>query len=200
MVTVTAPGRLAAHIVSIVLNPFTNALPVFAILLAGASNAREVSFMPTFGVALVFGSLLPVAYVAYIKRQGQINEWDVADRTARLKPLAFGVASYLMGFLLLAWLGVRGYPLALMFCHITNTLAVLVITTRWKISIHAIGISAPLMILHMAYGNIVWVWWGLVPLVAGSRVVLQKHTLAQVTTGAALGIIMTFVQVNLFFK
>ena len=78
-------------------------------------------------------------------------------------------------------------------------LAVLVITTRWKISIHAIGISAPLMILHMAYGNIVWVWWSLVPLVAGSRVVLQKHTLAQVTTGAALGIIMTFVQVNLFF-
>ncbi len=195
----TAPGRLAAHIVSLVLNPFTNALPVFALLLADASAAREVSFMPSLSVALLFGSLVPVAYVVVIKRQGQINEWDVADRKARLKPLAVGVASYLVGFLLLAWLGVRGYPLGFMFCHITNTLIVLVITTRWKISIHAIGISGPLMILQMAYGNAVGVWWGLVPLVAGSRVVLQKHTLAQVTAGVALGIIMTFLQVHLFF-
>ena len=181
-------------------NPFTNFAPALAILLlTGKGGVSGGSLGIALVAGILFGSVLPAIYVMRLRQRGEINEWDVQQMDLRLKPLAWGVASYLAGFIALALLGVRGIPLGLMFCYATNTAAVLLITRRWKISIHAIGISGPLVALQMALGPAVYPWWGLAPLVAASRVYLGRHTPAQVVAGVLLGIVMTVVQINLLF-
>ena len=190
----------AAHVVSLLVNPFTNLAPALAALFLGGAGGVTGSLigMPLF-TGILFGSLLPALYVVRLKRRGDIGEWDVRDKSQRLKPLIFGIGSYLAGFGLMALAGGSGIPLGLMFCYATNTLVVLVITRWWKISIHAVGISGPLAACQMAFGAAVYPWWGLVPLVAVARVYLGRHTILQVAAGTALGIILTVVQIHFLF-
>ena len=190
----------AAHAISLVVNPFTNLTPALVVLLIGNMGGVTGSQMGlTLAVGILFGTVFPALYVLRLKRRGEIGEWDVQDRNLRLKPLAWGVASYLLGFTLMALAGARGIPLGLMFCYATNTLVVLVVTRWWKISVHALGISGPLAACHMAFGAAVYPWWGLLPLVAASRVYLGRHTVMQVTAGALLGLMLTVAQIQWLF-
>ncbi len=168
----------AAHAVSLLVNPFTNITPALAVLFLGGAGGVAGALMGiSLLIGILFGSLVPALYVLRLKRRGEIGEWDVRDKDLRFKPLVWGIGSYMAGFMLMALAGARGIPLGLMFCYATNTLAVLAITRRWKISIHAVGISGPLAACQMAFGAAVYPWWGLLPLVAVSRVYLGRHTM-----------------------
>lgn len=189
-----------AKAVSLLVNPFTNLTPALAVLLLGGMGGVSGNQMGlALGIGILFGTVLPALYVLRLRRMGEIGEWDVQDRNLRLKPLAWGVASYLIGFTLMDFAGAGGIPLGLMFCYGTNTLVVLVITRRWKISVHAVGISGPLAACHMAFGAIVYPWWGLLALVAVSRVYLGRHTIMQVVAGALLGLTLTVLQIKWLF-
>ena len=190
----------AAHAVSLLVNPFTNLTPALAVLFLGGAGSvtGAILGMPLL-IGILFGSLFPALYVMRLKRRGEIAEWDVPQKDLRFKPLVWGIGCYLAGFGLMALAGARGIPLGLMFCYATNTMAVLVITRWWKISIHAVGISGPLAACQMAFGAAVYPWWGLVPLVAVSRVYLGRHTISQVTAGAVLGAVLTVTQIHFLF-
>jgi len=66
-------------------------------------------------------------------------------------------------------------------------LIVQAITRFWKISTHAIGITAPLVALVVLYGWQPLPFTVLIPIVCWSRVYLKAHTIAQVVAGALLG-------------
>jgi membrane-associated phospholipid phosphatase len=61
------------------------------------------------------------------------------------------------------------------------------ITRYWKISTHALGITAPLVALTYLYGDEPLPFLILIPLVAWSRIYLRAHTLSQVLAGIVLG-------------
>ena len=67
----------------------------------------------------------------------------------------------------------------------------LLITFWWKISLHASTISGTVTLLTILYGLIVVPAYAIVILVCWSRIVLKRHTLAQVTTGALLSMGLT---------
>ena len=190
----------SAKAVSLLVNPFTNLTPALAVLfIGGVGGVSGKQMNLALGVGILFGTVLPALYVLRLKNNGEIGELDVQDTNLRLKPLAFGVASYFIGFALMAVAGAGGIPLGLMFCYATNTLVVLVISRWWKISIHAMGISGPLVACQLAFGAVVYPWWGLLPLVAASRVYLGRHTGMQVTAGALLGVVLTVIQLQWLF-
>jgi membrane-associated phospholipid phosphatase len=72
------------------------------------------------------------------------------------------------------------------------------ITRFWKISTHALGITAPLVALVVLYGQQPLPFAVLIPLVGWSRVYLKAHTTLQVIAGTLLGFISVYVFFRLF--
>ena len=68
--------------------------------------------------------------------------------------------------------------IAAMAAYTLSTLVVQYITRYWKISTHAIGITAPLVALTLLYGNQTLPFLILIPMVCWARVYLKAHTLA----------------------
>ena len=70
--------------------------------------------------------------------------------------------------------------IAAMLGYLVSTLIVQYITRYWKISTHAIGITAPLAALTLIYGRQPLPFMVLIPMVCWARVYLKAHTFAQV--------------------
>jgi membrane-associated phospholipid phosphatase len=77
-------------------------------------------------------------------------------------------------------------------------LVVQYITRYWKISTHALGITAPLVVLIYLYGEQPLPFLVLIPIVAWSRVWLRAHTTLQVLAGIALGATSVLVFFRIF--
>lgn len=145
--------------------------------------------------SILFSSILPVAFI-YTQRQ-----WINTDEgSERFLPLVVGIVSYGTGFLALRLMDAPVIVLALMFCYATNTLLVLGITQLWKVSVHSTAITGPLVALSYKFGIVVVPFYLLILLVGISRLVLQKHTVAQVIVGVLIGMIGTGAQMYYIFK
>ena len=85
-----------------------------------------------------------------------------------------------------------------MWAYTVSTLVIQFITRYWKISTHALGITAPLAVLTLLYGNETLPFWVLVPMVGWARVYVKAHTVMQVIAGSALALVSTLVFFHLF--
>jgi membrane-associated phospholipid phosphatase len=188
-----------AKIVSIIFHPLILPAIAFTFLIV-ADRSNDVSQkLINEGVAVVFSVLLLPAYIFFLKRKGMVDSADITIREQRINPLLVGTAFYFTGFLLLKAVGASSLIQGLMFCYWTNTLLIVLITNWWKISIHTTATSGPLVVLAYQFGSIVLPFFGLIPLVGASRLILKRHTFAQVLAGAAIGVLMTALQIRLFF-
>jgi membrane-associated phospholipid phosphatase len=70
------------------------------------------------------------------------------------------------------------------------------ITRYWKISTHALGITAPLVAFSVLFGERPDPFYVLIPLLWWSRVYLRAHTVLQVVAGTVLALTNTL----LFFR
>lgn len=205
-------GYHAANAVSYFLNPLVFPPVAFTLidLHFGAGWAQAAW---TFGVSLAFFCLLPLFYVVGMIRSGKAESLEVRDRAARLGPLLVGMASYAVGGLLL-WQTVEGpaLPLIVAFAALfpVNTAVILLINTRWKISLHMTSLAGFVGVLLF---TALTVWRDLpagveaaltvatvgplvllVPLLMWARVRVGAHTVGQVVAGAAFGLVVPQVQ------
>jgi membrane-associated phospholipid phosphatase len=191
--TTATPLRNAATVISVVFNPLLLPAATFPSLLAFADRPVGVR-LASIAVAVAFSTVIPAAFVLFLMKRGRVESADIEIKEQRMTPFAVGVASYALGAAALFALQSSPIAEALMVCYATNTVATLVITRWWKISAHAIGISGPLVALHYQFGSPLIPFYALIPLVAGSRVILRKHTTGQVVAGAVLGLGLTAAQ------
>ena len=97
------------------------------------------------------------------------------------------MASALVGWVVLSQMQAPALLLALAATNLAQSVTYFLITLRWKVSIHS-AVAAGLAVLGGAVaGGPVWALILTVPLIAWSRVVLRRHTLAQTIVGAAIG-------------
>ncbi len=201
-------GYRLANAVSYFLNPLVFPPVAFA-LIEWHFGGGWASVAWTFGVSLAFFCLLPLVYVAGMVRSGRAESLEVRDRSRRLGPLVVSIASYAVGALLL-WRTVQGpaLPLIVAFAALypLNTAVLLLITLRWKISIHMTSLAGFVGVLLFVA---VTVWRDLpagpeaaltaatvaplvllVPLLMWARVRVGAHTLGQVVAGAAFGLVV----------
>ena len=86
-----------------------------------------------------------------------------------------------------------------MFCYAFNTAIVWIITRRWKISIHAIGLAGPIMALWLNgfYFPLTMIF--ALVLISVSRVIIKAHSPIEVISGTILGTGLTFLELQFLF-
>ena len=190
-----------AKTISTFTNPPIICIPLFFIICLvlsfenGTFNFNE--FIVLEIISLVFASILPMAIIVYWAKKLNTDS-DISNRQDRFTPLIVGIVSYFIGFLVLLFLNIDNFLTALLLCYSINTGVVLLITFKWKISVHTTGLSGPVGALILLLGPIGALFGILYPLLIWSRVTLEKHTLAQAIAGGVQGFFLTVLEMYLF--
>jgi len=155
-------------------------------------------------VVYLFTIVLPSAGV-YIYRR--IHGWDAYElrkRHKRLVPYAIHLTCYFMLMELMIQMMMPRFITAIIAISLLIQCICILISLRWKISMHAAGSGGVIGAL-VTYSGIFGynpVWWLcgailLSGLVMTSRMILRQHTLPQVLTGTMVGVICGFI--GIFF-
>ena len=166
---------------------------VILILVHGVSNAPLL-----IAITSVFGCLLPLTMVYGLLKLDFIKDFYAHDRDTRFIPFLWTTLFYLLGVLCLISVDAPPAITALMACYFVNGLVLMVITLKWKISIHASGITGPFTALLYLLGIVVAPLILIIIPVAWARVELKAHTIMQVAAGAILSGVLTWVQMGFY--
>jgi len=184
-----------ARILSTVLNPFLTSLALFVILAGARSNGTTDFWILLFNSAF-FTSIAPMVFIFYLYATDRISDLDMSIRTERERVFIAFVVLYALGGLDLWLIHAPAIMTASMVGYAASLLIVQWITRYWKISTHALGITAPLVALTVLFGERPVPFYVLIPLVGWSRVYLRAHTPLQVVAGTLLALVSTL----LFFR
>ena len=184
-----------ARIFSTVCNPFLTSLALFVILAGARSNGTTDFWILLFNSAF-FTSIAPMLFIFYLYATDKISDLDMSIRTERERVFIAFVVFYALGAVDLWLIHAPVIMTASMAAYAVSSLVVQWITRYWKISTHALGITAPLVALTVLFGQRPAPFYVLIPLVGWSRVYLRAHTLLQVVAGTLLALGTTL----LFFR
>lgn len=192
----SAGTERASRAVSVVTHaPFLSAL-MFVLL--GITADDPTTVVATIAVSILTATLIPVLVVHHYSVRYGNTDGDVVRREDRARPLIGGVLSYLLGVVLLYVIGAPRICTVMMLSYALSTAVVMLISTRWKISIHVTGVMGPAMALSMVY----WPWglvmFALLPPVMWSRYVRGKHTPLQLVGGVVYGFVATGLVLSVF--
>ena len=156
------------------------------------------------GVGLVFLSIVPLAYVGWIRLQGRIESLEIRDRSKRAEPFLVVLGAGVAAFGTVLGMDITGRQLlaALVGCHVLNTSLLFLVTTRWKISVHCASVAGAVATLAFVRGHVpgtVLDAAGLGPALLGggallvglvlwARIRSRVHTPGQAVAGTALGL------------
>ncbi|MCX7681389.1 MAG: phosphoesterase PA-phosphatase [Anaerolineae bacterium] len=174
------PGGRIAYLISQAGSPPVLSL-VALIVVAATTHAWALA-----GVYALLAIVIPLAYLVWLVRRGQVTDLDVQLREQRKKPMLF---TLLCGALAWAALTVSGAPTqmrALAGALWVQMGLVFIITLWWKISVHCSSAATVTTLTGCLAGTLLPLVIAL-PLIAWSRVRLRRHTPAQTIAGTLLG-------------
>jgi membrane-associated phospholipid phosphatase len=186
-----------AELVSFVFNPPIVAAPAFLSLILLQRPANSLTLVL---ITVLFGALVPLGIVYGLSRRGIIPDLWASKRETRAIPFTGAICSYLIGTAGLVAARSPAIITSLMLCYVGNTVIMMLISLRWKISVHASGITGPATALIYSLGmTAVPLLLVAVP-VCWARVKLGAHTLAQVAVGVLLTIPVTWIQLGVYLS
>ena len=186
-----------ARIISTVFNPFLTSLALFVIL-AGTRSHSTADFWLLLANSVLFTSIVPMLFVFWLYATDRISDLDMSIREERERVFVAFVVCFALGTVDLWLIGAPRIMTAAMAGYGLSALVVQWITRYWKISTHALGITASLVALWAIFGSRPLPFFILIPLVCWARVYLRAHTPAQVIAGAGLAAVSTYVMLRLF--
>ncbi|MFQ6677686.1 MAG: hypothetical protein ACE5D0_05130 [Fidelibacterota bacterium] len=191
--------RPFASIISIIFHPLIISFAAFYILLFESGMSKTENAVNVLIVCFIFSNLIPILTVLTLKKFGKISDLDASKRDQRILPLTLGIIYSGTAFLILTYMKADPLVRGLMFCYMANTIVTIIITKYWKISIHAMGVAAPLAALWIAGIQFPLSVIAILASVSYSRVVLKAHTSLQVIVGSIIGFYLTYSQLYFFF-
>lgn len=186
-----------ARIFSTVCNPFLTSFAFF-VMLAGARSHGTADFFLLLFNSIAYTSLGPMLFVFWLYATDRISDLDMSIREERERVFAAFVIFYALGTIDLWLIGAPAVMTAAMAGYAVSALVVQWITRYWKISTHALGITAPLVASSIIFGPRSLPFLILIPIVCWARVYLRAHTVSQVIAGVGLATLSTFVVFRLF--
>jgi membrane-associated phospholipid phosphatase len=186
-----------ASVVSAALNAPLITMITFILLILWQGTPKTPLLI---GITSVFGCILPLIMVGVLLKLDLIEDFYAHDKEQRFIPFLWTSLFYLMGAISLVWVDAPITVTALMTCYFVNSLVLTAITFKWKISIHASGITGPVTALVYLLGSTMLPLFLIVIPVAWARVELKAHTKMQVTAGAIISTLLTWFQMSLYMK
>ena len=173
-----------AEVVSRVLDPVWE-IPL-SLLIAIGFAVQEGLRWRFLGLLLFIDVVVPMIFFFTMLYHRQIKDWDIQSRVQRIPLYLFTMVCHLGGLWLAHEVGKSELAVILAIFYVIGIIYVL-ITLRWKISIHA-GTNAVLITsINMFYDWKYWYLYSLLGLVMWARVYQRHHSWAQVVAGGALG-------------
>ena len=177
----------------------TFALAAALIVILAHIGAKDTfDFWRLLFISTFFTSLGPMLYVFWLYATDRISDLDMSKRDEREQVFVVFVIFFTLGTIDLWLIGAPAIVTASMAGYAVSSLVVQWITRYWKISTHALGITAPLIALCVIYGTRPLPFLVLIPIVCWARVYLRAHTLLQVVAGVGLAAVSTLVVFRLF--
>jgi membrane-associated phospholipid phosphatase len=201
-ITVSRRQR-AAKVISDFTSPPILALPTFVILAQYDQSHQNLSLFQALAelvISITCGVTLPIVFVLLLMSRNLVSSVHIPVRQQRTAPYLITIALYLAGVGLDYWIAGGTSLAALMFCYWFNGVVTLFINFFWKISAHALGVSAPLAILTFLFGWWMLPFYVLIPVVGWARVYIKAHTLGQVIAGFGFGLSSTALWLILVFR
>jgi membrane-associated phospholipid phosphatase len=183
--------------ISEVTNPLFVACPTFFVV-AFASAPDMLHALLWWLIAVAGISIAPFLFVLRGVREGRYSDHHVSIREQRLIPLAFGLGSIGIAFLLLFLLHASPVLMATMTGVIVVLLIATIITRFWKISLHVVGIAGAVTVCVLLFGPRLLLLAPLVAIVAWARWQVGAHTPLQAVAGTVLAVSVTVILFRVF--
>ncbi|MBI2034851.1 MAG: phosphatase PAP2 family protein [Candidatus Levybacteria bacterium] len=173
-----------AGIISLIANPFLLIVPVPYLLVYRVTYDNIYALYWT-AVSIIFLIIVGL-FIIYAVKKGVFSDFDVSHREQRsLLFITIGIASILYLVVLVIGHGPQVLYLAILG-FLLSIIAIAVINTRIKASIHTATITALIVLFWFLYDmNLVLILF--VPLVAWSRITVNRHTISEVVAGSIIG-------------
>jgi membrane-associated phospholipid phosphatase len=186
-----------ARIFSTIFNPFLTSFALFVVIAHDRARDTNTFWLLLF-TSTLFTSIAPMLYILWLYATDRIADLDMSVRSERERVFGIFVLFFALGTGSLYLLHAPPLMTASMAGLTSASLVVQYITRYWKISTHALGITAPLVVLVYLYGAQPLPFFALIPIVGWSRVWLRAHTVLQVVAGTALGAASVLIFFRLF--
>ncbi len=193
--------RTFARALSLLLHPLLVPTEITLLLLYGptfyALWPPSIKIYLLWVIAL-FTAIVPALFVLFLRTSGRLPDLWLSERRERLLPLAIGMISALLCLVV-----VRKLPDAVLLRRLLLATAVceafcLVVTLRWKISLHLTtmgGVTALLTVMAIAeLGQLTVPLYAVIALsglLASARLYLGSHHGMQVFAGYVAGFVIT---------
>lgn len=193
--------RLFANIISIVFHPVL--MVTYGVILALGHTYLAIYPMPMklylAGGAFLCTAVIPGLLVALMLKSDGDDDYELTDRRRRVIPYLIFITSNMICLFYLFKTQMPFWMLSMFIGVCLGLFIALCINFSWKISTHAMGIGgllgAVMGVARMQMINPFWLFaigFVAVGLTCTSRLILERHTPAQVYAGASLGFICTF--------
>ncbi len=156
----------------------------------------------TLLIVVIATLLFPLINLFFLKKAGFISNYHLHIRRERIAPTITTIIYYCLGYYLIKQARLPISVYSLYVGVIVAALLALLISLRWKISMHAIGIAGVtggvyglFKIHHFVNFPLLITLIFITGWVMSSRLVLKAHTPAQVYAGAVLGFLTTYFSV-----
>ena len=191
-----------ANIVSIVLHPLFMAL--YGICLLFVYTDFQFIFAGqylTFIIPVFFmGCFIPASSIYFLKRGGFIRDYDLKEKSDRFLPYLITFISYAMLGFFFYKAGMYMWFLSLLAAPLLLLIIGGIINIWWKMSAHMMGIGSLiggiLTVCYNVKGINPFVLFIILFILAGclgvARLMLKRHTPAQVYAGFLLGLVVTY--------
>ena len=173
----------AAEVISLALNPVN----MIILMVIGVSIRFDIPLFDFVAILSPF-FILTLVYIVYKLLIKKDSDLDMTKLRMRRHIGYFSTAGFIISFILshLYFPFMDG-----MFLRASIVIIVAgLVTLKWKISFHAIGYTSFCFTFVELFGPIWGITLILLPLVFWSRLILKRHTMAQLVAGSVLSLVI----------
>lgn len=191
-----------SHVISTVFQPLL--MPTYGVMLLFVYTYFGVIYRHQFWhivtPVVLFSFVIPASLIFMLFRLGIISDLSLKVRRERFYPYLITLLSYSAMIIFYYRIHMPRWFMMIMAASVAIMVIAILITFMWKISAHMFGIGgliggAMAVSFFVERSNPYYMFMGLfiiAGLVGTSRLILRRHTLAQVVAGFLLGYMVSF--------
>lgn len=194
--------KSVAHLISTLFQPLL--MPTYGVMLLFVYTCFGVIYPHRFwGIitpVIFYSFAIPVILILILHRMKIISDLSLKVRRERIYPYMVTLLSYTAMIWRCTRMHIPAWFLMIMLSSVVIMAVAILITLKWKISAHMFGIGgliggAMSVSYFVERSNPAYMFMGLfiiAGLIGTSRLILRRHTLAQVIAGFLLGHLLSF--------